>query len=309
MQKGKLLGLIFGLMLVFGSPAWAGFVVDDWTLNLTGIDGLGATVINDIGQITFLGITHAQVVESYPTATGVETYSVVDGLLTATSFVNTVGSIINFTGLNNSYQMNFDFSVDSYTANQLANPATFVHLDPRNADGILDIWIDGPTGGITAAENSTGANFQDGVKIASFQIVSGDGGVFSTSTFDGSDDATFSLIWALPNILFDKLGNDLSLLGETLLVYTDSNYDANPQNIDPAGFNIGGAAGMTYAGIQDVWAGNTGFTYTGFGSAFSFYAEEDGSARLAVVPEPSTILLLGAGLLGLGIIGRKRMRK
>lgn len=323
MKRNMLIGFLVALVLVISSPVGASILLDDWTLDLNGVDGItGVDVVTDIGQITFNGIGHQQLTALNPDGSA---DGFVDGLLTATDYIDTGGAIISqlnprygepvpngfYTGLNDIYQMNFDFSVDiTGTSNNLVS--TFTHPEPFYADGVLDIWVDGPADTFTIATNSTGAGFQDGVKIASFLIVPGEGGTFSYSTYDGSDDALFVLQWALPNILFDADGNDLSIApyGEDkLLVSTDSNFDASPNAALEPGYTIGGGVPNTYPTIQDNWTANTGFLANGFGTDESFYVEEDGSARLQVVPEPSTFILLGAGLLGLGVIGRKRMRK
>lgn len=307
MKKGRIIGLLLVALLACGSSVNASIIVDDWTLNLSGIDGIGTEVVSGIGQITFLGMTHNQiVVDGGAPGPSAGDQSVVDGLLAATSFANTAGEVIFGTGLNSIYQLTFEFHVDGLATGFDGVNQNFTHLAPTNASGLLTIYVDGPTGGVTAAQNSTGKNFLDGVPIATFSILAGDGGVFNLSTWDGSDDATFELISALPGVILDADGNDLSLLGKNLITYTDSNYDANPQNISPDGFNIGGP-GKTYPNIAD--AGNWPFAFKDYGTYYGWFAEEDGSARLAVVPEPSTFILLGAGLLGLGVIGRRRVRK
>lgn len=324
MKKSKLLSLACVLVLAISTSASAVVVTNDWTLDLTGIDGIGSEVITDIGQITYNGIAHSTTVAANnpsttpPPSTAAAT-SYVDGLLWMTAFVNTGGSGIFGTGLNSDYQMTFDFSVDVVNYNQQLNGDTStIHLAANHpgtqyTNGLLDVWVDGPTDGVSVAANSTGLGFQNGVKIATFSVLYGDGGIFTPSTFDGSDDATFELTWALDeNIFLDASSNPLvqldgsgNVIGDTLLfAITDSNFDGNPEGITPDGFNIGGT-GNTYPTIQDTWP----FASNTFGGAGGLFAEEDGSARIGteVVPEPSTLLLLGIGLLGLGAYGRKRM--
>lgn len=300
----KVLSFLVGLLLV-SSSAGATIILDDWTLDLTGVDGIGAEKIENVSSITYVGVAHIEN-PSYNPVTG-EAYGLVDGLLNATSFQDKNQATIASNVDTSAYQLTFDFSVDNYNPDLFANPGTFTHVAPNFTDGLLDIWVDGPDNGFTQAIGGLGSGFQDGVQIAQFEIIPGDGGVFTVATRDGSDDASFSLVWALPGIFFDKNGNDLALLGDALVAITDSNLDADPNNV--GGFNVGGGPGDYLPNLEANWAANSGFTYDSTGTPFGFFVEEDGSARLAVVPEPSTFVLLFAGLIGLGFIGRKKVKK
>lgn len=304
MRKSLIFCLMFLITVAVSAPANAVIIVNDWTLNLNGIDGITESVSN-ISQITFVGIVHAQLRDTNGNGqTDVGEFSFTDGLLAATSFVDTWGSIILGTGLNNTYQITFDFSADTY--NWFIDPVTgavhFSHVAPTDAnavtDGLLDIWVDGPAGGVTSASINTGAGYTDGVKIATFVIQTGDGGVFSPATFDGSDDATFKLVWAYPGVILDSDGNDMaSDPSKVLFALTDSNFDADPTHTPNIGFTIP---------TPTLWP----FPNKGAGTPASFFAQEDGSARIGVrVPEPSTLLLLGAGLLGIGVLRRRQTTK
>jgi len=223
----------------------------------------------------------------------------VDGHLAATSFVDAVTHMPivltdNAKILTSDFEMTFDFSVDNL---QLGGPpnANFKHISPLNTDGLLDIWVD-----TTVDSNaSTGDGYTDGVKIATFKVLTGDGGVFTPLTFDGSDDATFELVSTLPGVMLDSSNTDLSTVpGQVLLGITDSNFDGDPTK-----------QGNFSLDAPTNWGSY--FTETGAHSAIDFFAHEDGSYRLGLkpIPEPSTIVLLGMGLIGMAVAGRRNISR
>lgn len=344
MKKSRILGLTIGLILAFGSSASAVFVLNDWTIDLTNVDGGINKVINGVSEITYVGMTHAQDVTNYNPAGSVGEFAIVDGLINATALM-TGGSVIPLTGMNDSWAMTFDFSVASY--NFYADPVTgsqsFVHLAAdapesgfvgsipyagytaavsSQADGFMDIWIDSYLNDYTVADLTTGLGYTgtDSEMIARFAVNTGSGGIFTPLTFDGSDDATFSLIWAkagvLSNALYGDLGQYVLEQGalEVLMAMTDSNLDGDPLHDPNIGFDIGVG---TYSdptaeiGIRGSLPETWPFPLKDVGTSGATFLKEDGSAVLAVavVPEPSTFLLLGAGLMGLALISRKRVRK
>lgn len=312
--KHTKLALAAALALTFSATSQAVIQVNDWMLDasaagqgLTGDTFGGAEQhrVSPINQITFLDVFHSVTADA--NSNGVpdvgETFNVTAGGL-ATDFLNSSNSSIRplAYGYNGSlvgdgsglvdvdgWEFTFTFSVDGKFTDIDANDANFVHTA-----GTLELYIDNLTDGAGSAANlNAQTGISDGALVASFELVPGDGGVFDFVTGDGSDDATFRLVSALPGVLLASDGTDLStLLGPggdpLLLAFTDSNFDSNPNNVGPfsfipAGFNCGSLA-------------------------TDFCGEEDGSLRFAI-PEPATLALLGVGLLGFGVTGFVRRRK
>lgn len=126
-------------------------------------------------------------------------------------------------------------------------------------------------------------------------------GVFLDDTIPSAGPAPATLDFSPSGLGIDFLGLSPQL-GQIFYIGDGvTSGSAFQEFIAPAG------ATRLFLGIPDGW---------GFIGAPGYYDDNDGSYRVLIgvneipgVPEPSTLLLFGAGLAGLGLWGRKRVKR
>ena len=288
---------ILGLVAT-NSPAQATTLnfLEDWVLNIANAgESLTGAVIG-VDQVTFKGITHVSVndLDQNGYASVYDTFKV-DGLLYATGFTGG-GSALNSEGLNNTgtgqgYEFTTKFSIDGLFTS--VNPTNGTLNFSHPSIGVLDLYIDNlkDTTGVQANTISA-LGFKDGTNVANFSAVPnapGTGGVFDPSVIDGSDDAFFTLVNQLAGVFQKPLGTNLD---DTLAgIWTRSNFSAQQLTTIPNATN---------------WELEFGVGSAGNDGLLNFFVDENADARV-VTPEPGTLALLGVGLFGLAIFGKRRM--
>lgn len=282
------------MALAVSGPASASIMFgDDWGFNPDGTGLAGA--ITPIDEMTYLGISYT---ESTGFSAG-DTFQDV-GRLAATSFQNDAAPIpAGTSGLGIDYELTATFRDWTGTYGPTIAGNTGFTFDNG---GTLNVFIDSNLDytSFATAENGIAAN-----PILSLSISDGEGNINfgNPGGVDGNINILFEVTDAEAGYWFLDMDDDgtaetditalLALIGPgdppLVVALTDSNNNIT----DPS-------AAVAADFIASTGLGNP----TGPGD---IYTLNDGSVTLAanVVPEPSTLGLLGLSLLGFGLVRRK----
>ncbi len=278
-------------VLGLSSSAFGMNYLQNWNIDTTGAgrsDGAGVIDVWDLVNIS--GIGYAEIYgtsQANPTGTftnwGVwqmtnsdyvgETYPDLDG----------DGTIdVELTGI---YQFNGDVTLNG--------PLDF-------KGGTLDLYLDDRTndnyGTISSGGTVLGAN--DGIHIATFSVIDGHGFVSDTGEITQSMDninINYEATFLKAGYFIDANGNDLSvLLGQKLAFSNTTAVTSAPQ--DPYKSEL-------YWDYASLNGANQGPDYN---PPEAIYMTHNGEVKLGIVPEPTTMILFGFGLLGLVNVSRRK---
>jgi hypothetical protein len=253
------------------SGAYAAPLVDNYTLNLPG------QTINNIGALGFNG-------ESFVKNTFASN---------GNNFTFTDTGVFNVTtknggaGLLNFGQLTLDYRNGTGTGSLSGGSITF------NAGGTLDVYYN-PTK--TYADAGAGATTGNrygaatGIKIATFTQLAGGGGSINpngTPAANGNLTLLFQATELASGVWLDKDGKALKEGFTFGFVTTNASQDVN--SIDPL--------------LVDTLSGSP---LTGNNPPNQFFVQNGGQLKLSAVPEPASLAIFGAGLLGLGFLRRRK---
>jgi len=153
------------------------------------------------------------------------------------------------------------------------------------------------------ADVASGMGFDDGVLAAQGTINSGGFSIFS-ATVPGVQGVGSTILEGLVSGIGSNLFGEFFSPGEGLIFDIRFEGTLNQPALDstvipPGEFFVSRAGEGNYAAEPTI--GPNGELWAQF--------KVDGSSKFSTVPEPSSILLMGAGLLGLAGFARKRVKK
>jgi len=204
----------------------------------------------------------------------------------------------NTEGLNENYQVTMVWTDLTGHISEINPGATTDTVTTVYTGGTIDFYFDYSYVGnaLTNADFGTtvaagdDSEFTNGIKVATVSNIYGTG---HSNFVTGSSPYAFT-------------GGDYSLWGQFTFMYDDFWFDENGNDLLEKYVDLGWLLGYTAGDTdQEHFVQNPG-TYP---VLYTIDSDHDSSFEISAVPEPTTLMLLGFGLIGIAFQARRKMEK
>jgi len=279
-MKKRMLGFLSSLFLLIGITGSASaYGLQDWYFDIDGAGGQDAVLISE-----FFDLVSPNLVDTDYTD-GATTYNFVNYGV-ASFYGHDGGSPFPTDG---DYQLNAIYT--------FYGDADLTDGTNSFTGGTFEIWFDDGSGYdyATAGDAATYYGANDGIKIATFDLVSGEGTINPSGIPNGQLTISYEASEILAGYFFSPDMTDLSTLDPISLTLgfstTNASWVENPSDTVEAELT-------DYASYGGVVPNNP---------PTDFWLSANGQLRIDIVPEPTTMLLFGIGLLGIAGISRRKV--
>lgn len=267
----RILFLLAALSLLAASTASAAFI--DTYYDLNAVDDSGYFNVDDGITEAFSEFYYYAETDSFISNTGVVTDS---GLAYSTG-LNTVSGDVPGDTEGHGTLWGLAFVWDNLTGQVTSDSGGII--EAVYTSGTFYFYVDYDPYSLNF---NTPGTLTDGTLVATVEITSGSYRLDTTGAAGSSYLLYGDFTYLLPGFMFDAAtGQDLSDL--------------------PLGWVFAYTAGDNDPNTVDI-------TFNPDGS-YNVFSSHDSSVSVGVIPEPSTFALLGVGLLGAGLLARRRNRK
>ncbi len=207
-----------------------------------------------------------------------------------------LGGPVQNRGMNDSYTFTFGWNDLTGTVFDINPGVATDAVVTRYESGTIDFWLDDTAIGMPFLGHDFGTADDVNIDRGPDKLV-----------------ATVSVTGGTGNITFDKAGNMLTGSYRIFGEFTDMAdgfwfESATDADLNPKYVEIGWLLGFTSGENTPDYFDQTFFPEDD-DILFRIDSRHSSNFNLEVIPEPSTIILLGAGLLGTGIMLRRKNRK